>query len=688
MLKGKKVVSKTSAPTVEDATSTEEEIPSVAVEENQKSISPRTRAKSALKDSTPISSPTPSVVAEEIRKSTRLKRSLEDSTSISVPESSKKSPAKKKSKPSKPSNPPKPPKSSKPSTKKANRSMISKNQFAHYFDSLDRMKRTYWPVHIHEYLMASIKKHQDSPIKVNGCVLYLLMQPGWVKAYTDEERLLLDEYRRQKQENSIDDVKENLRISDMRRKELHDEITEVLDRQERLFSFIEEKRLKVNEVGLMNLTERQEEEEEDGEDGEDHKEDEEIEEDEEDGEGHKEDDEIEEEEEDDKEEHNEDGDVHDHNYDDDGDDNDNEGSKGGDTHDHDNDKEGSKGGDDEHGTESERNEVPSETPEKQSTPSPKTNEANEEEDGKDGTSRGVESETGNKPSTLLPKEVEIAEAQTDEIDKVDGCEAANKQSTSMPKTSIINEDKQDQVNLDDWNVMDGTRTAEIDEATIIAAEAICQLDPKEVILLTQGEESQNETYTSIEDLLDNLSETVFVKLEKGCYRTTPSEVKEKMATLIRHDCPSFALLIQEDSSQKSLSNEDVRERIIEEAVQFIQQNPSKFFSSQEVEEEKTTLVRTRAGRMKEAEMLKTQAAGKLSKTPQKRNAKRKLDPDFTAEGKTKRVVIKEDPKGKGIKEGQEPGYPAPIKIKGDVYCPHNPLPDVRLSPLYQAMQAG
>lgn len=32
-----------------------------------------------------------------------------------------------------------------------------------------------------------------------------------------------------------------------------------------------------------------------------------------------------------------------------------------------------------------------------STPSPKTNEANEEEDGKDGTSQGVESETGNKP---------------------------------------------------------------------------------------------------------------------------------------------------------------------------------------------------------------------------------------------------------------------------------------------------
>lgn len=57
----------------------------------------------------------------------------------------------------------------------ANGSMISKNQFAHFFESLDRMKRTCWPVHIHEYLMASIKKHQDSPLKVNGCVLYLLV---------------------------------------------------------------------------------------------------------------------------------------------------------------------------------------------------------------------------------------------------------------------------------------------------------------------------------------------------------------------------------------------------------------------------------------------------------------------------------------------------------------------------------
>ncbi|XP_026428659.1 glutamic acid-rich protein-like [Papaver somniferum] len=143
----------------------------------------------------------------------------------------------------------------------ANGSMISKNHFAHFFESLDRMKRTCWPVHIHEYLMESIKKHQDSPLKVNGCVLYLL-------AYNDEERFLLDEYRRKKQENIIDVVKEKLRISDMRRKELDEELSEVLDGQERLLSFVEEKRLKVNE------------EEEDEDDGEEHKEDDEIEEDE------------------------------------------------------------------------------------------------------------------------------------------------------------------------------------------------------------------------------------------------------------------------------------------------------------------------------------------------------------------------------------------------------------------------
>ncbi|XP_026450983.1 acidic repeat-containing protein-like [Papaver somniferum] len=280
--------------------------------------------------------------------------------------------------------------------------------------------------------------------------------------------------------------------------------------------------------------------------------------------------------------------------DDDDDDDDEQGGKGGDMQGDDNDKEGSKGGDNEHGTESEKNEVPYETPEKQSTPSPKTNEENEEEVGKDGTSLGVESEIAKTPSTPLSKAAEIPE------------------------------DQEDHMNLIDQDVMDTAQTDEIEKV------AGCE---------------------------DNLSETVFVKLEKGCYKMAVPEVKENMETLIRHDCPRFQLLSQEDtkeeSSQKSLSNE---------AMQFIQQNASEFFSSQEVEEYKTPVV-TRSGKMREADMSRTQAAGKLSKTPQKRDAKKKLDPQFTAEGKTRRVRIKSDQKGKGVKLGQEPGYLVPLKRK-------------------------
>ncbi|XP_026450547.1 nuclear polyadenylated RNA-binding protein 3-like [Papaver somniferum] len=310
-------------------------------------------------------------------------------------------------------------------------------------------------------------------------------------------------------------MKEKLRISYMQRKELDEEFTEFQERQERILNFIEEKMLKFNELE----TEEDEEIEEQEED-EEEKEDDKV------GEEHKEDEDIEEEEE--QEDHNEDGDMHDddddendkegskggdiHDDDDDdeqggkggdmhGDYNNKEGSKGGDMHDDydeqgrkggdmhgdDNDKEGRKGGDDEHGTESEnieehgteseKNEVPSETPEKRSTPLSKTN---EEKDGKDGTRQ---------------------------------------------ETAEITEDQEDQ------NMMDATQTAEIDEATIIAAQAVSHLDPKgmfpveeDVLLLTQGEEPDKETYTSIDDLIDKLSETVFVKLEKGCYRIAPSEL--------------------------------------------------------------------------------------------------------------------------------------------------------------------
>ncbi|XP_026459566.1 proline-, glutamic acid- and leucine-rich protein 1-like [Papaver somniferum] len=364
--------------------------------------------------------------------------------------------------------------------------------------------------------MACIKKHIDAPLKVNGCVYYLLhwfaehnksmqlsneegvprllrwiindvsntiekdlndamkkMQLGWVKDYTDEERLLLDEYRRQKQENSIDAMKEKLRISYMQRKELDEELPEVQERRERILNFIEEKRQKVNEVDLMNLTEREEirieteeeeeiEEEEVEEDGKEKKEDEDIEEEEDD----KDDDDNEGSKDNDDKEGSKGGDMHDDKDDDD----DERGGKGGDMHDDHNDKEGSKGGDDEHGTESEKNEVPSETPEKRSTPLSKTN---EEKDGKDGTRQGVESGYAKKPSTSLPE-----------------------------KSDAYQEDQ------------DATYTSEIDEDTIIACEAISQLDPKDmlpveedVLLLTKGEDQQNDPYASIEDLLDNLSES-------------------------------------------------------------------------------------------------------------------------------------------------------------------------------------
>ncbi|XP_026433799.1 ABC transporter F family member 4-like [Papaver somniferum] len=242
-----------------------------------------------------------------------------------------------------------------------------------------------------------------------------------------------------------------------------------------------------------------------------------------------------------------------------------EGGKRGDLHDDDDEeeeeeeeKEGSKGGNEEDRTESENNEVPSETPEKPSTPSSKTNEINEEKDMGDGSEydKGVESETANKSSRPMSKSNEEADDKDGTSLGVES-ETANKPSTSLPKTNEIPEDQQDQMDLDNQDVMDTTQTDEIDEAVIIASQAISHLDPKgilpfeeDVILLTQGENPEKEAYTSIDDLLDNLFETVFIKIEKGCYRTTPSEVKEKMITLIL-DCPSFSLLSQEDPKKDS-----------------------------------------------------------------------------------------------------------------------------------------
>ncbi|XP_026417547.1 glutamic acid-rich protein-like [Papaver somniferum] len=80
-------------------------------------------------------------------------------------------------------------------------------------------------------------------------------------------------------------------------------------------------------------------------------------------------------------------------------------------------------------------------------------------------------------------------------------ETPKKPSTSMPQK---NEDQQDQMDLDNQDVRNTTQTYEIDEAAIIASQAISQLDPKcmlpveeDVFFLTQGEETENGTYTSI-----------------------------------------------------------------------------------------------------------------------------------------------------------------------------------------------
>lgn len=123
------------------------------------------------------------------------------------------------------------------------------------------------------------------------------------------------------------------------------------------------------------------------------------------------------------------------------------------------------------------------------------------------------------------------------------------------------------MHLDNQDVMHKTETAEetFAYAAFISLQSISKLNSEgmfpveeDVLLLTKGEEPEKEPYTTIDDLLENISESVYVKLENCCFRTTPTEVKEKMTTMFRDNCPSFSLLSQEDpkeqSSQISLSN--------------------------------------------------------------------------------------------------------------------------------------
>ncbi|XP_026452056.1 nuclear polyadenylated RNA-binding protein 3-like [Papaver somniferum] len=54
-----------------------------------------------------------------------------------------------------------------------------------------------------------------------------------------------------------------------------------------------------------------------------------------------------------------------------------------------------------------------------------------------------------------------------------------------------------------------------------------------MLLLTQGEDPEKESEMAkqdIDDILDNFSESAFVKLEKGCYKMAPAELKQKVAT--------------------------------------------------------------------------------------------------------------------------------------------------------------
>ncbi|XP_026396831.1 eukaryotic translation initiation factor 5B-like [Papaver somniferum] len=562
MVKGNKVVSKKNAPTVDDESSTEEENPSVAVEEIQKSTSPTTKSKSALKNLTPISSPTTSVASEEIRKSTgpktRSKRGLEDSTSISKAEDKEEENSEKK-------------KEKKRDVWFKSPESIFKivNQFCHdnsgrnvfvfntaeekkfvevesmpedlflifelrivasepvegectktraekrYGSLINRMKlkdqSRLGKLDVKNEILRimKLKPTLDMEIERNVEDLYWFaehnnimtpsneqgfprflrwvisdisntiekdineamkkMQLGWVKACSDEQQQIMEEYRKNRQENNRDTLKEKLYKALHQRDEALEAPSDLKVKHLKLVSFIEEKSKKLYEADPRNVQddkdlvdffvdslqeiisfnkslksedERDDDEQEEEEGGDIHDVDEEQ--DEEDG-GVKGGDMHDDDEEQDEEVGGgKGGDMHD---DDEEQDEKDGGGKGGDMHD--DDDEGGKGGDDE-GGKSENNEVPSETSEKQSTPLSKTN---EEKDGKDETRQGIDSETAKKPST------------------------------SPPEAAAYQEDQ------------DATQTAEIDEAMIIAVQAISQLDPKgmlpvekDVLLLTQGED--------------------------------------------------------------------------------------------------------------------------------------------------------------------------------------------------------
>ncbi|XP_026419566.1 digestive organ expansion factor homolog [Papaver somniferum] len=177
-----------------------------------------------------------------------------------------------------------------------------------------------------------------------------LMQPAWVKACNDEHQQILDEYIKNRQENSTDALKRKLYIAQQQRDEALEELSDLQVKHENLFRFIEEKSKKIHATDLSNVQNdkdlvdlvvdtlhqiisfnkelKSEDERDDDE--------QEEEEGEKSGKGG------------DEEEGKKGGDIHDDSDEDD----EEEGGNGGNLHDDDNDKEGSKGGDDEDRTES------------------------------------------------------------------------------------------------------------------------------------------------------------------------------------------------------------------------------------------------------------------------------------------------------------------------------------------------
>ncbi|XP_026450696.1 acidic leucine-rich nuclear phosphoprotein 32 family member B-like [Papaver somniferum] len=140
--------------------------------------------------------------------------------------------------------------------------------------------------------MDNIRKHIDLPLRVNGCMYWFTehnnsmtpsnekgfprflrwvisdisttiekyvneamkkMQPGWVKACSDEKQQIMDEYRKNRQENNRYALKEKLYKALQQRYEALEEVSDLQVKHEKLVSFIEEKSKKLYAADLRNV---------------------------------------------------------------------------------------------------------------------------------------------------------------------------------------------------------------------------------------------------------------------------------------------------------------------------------------------------------------------------------------------------------------------------------------------------